>query len=258
MNDDLIESVLSIAREGAPEEVCGLLVQIDGDVVPLSAKNLSHEPKRSFYMDPTAWLSAREAGGEVIGVFHSHPDRSPKPSMPDRQQCEATGLPWLIVSPHTGRHEWLEPEGFKAPLVRRPFAWGVFDCSTLLRDYYEYTLGLTIWIPEGYAWRFWKERPAPRVFESAIERNDVVAIPKEEIRLHDMIFMRLASYHVINHCGMYLGNGELLHHMVDCLSGAGVYDERLRRATVMVCRCASMMQDGDLFYTSEGTHVHRP
>ena len=72
----------------------------------------------------------------MIRIVHSHVYEAPTPSMADRVGCEASGIPWLIVNHPTG--EWLEfvPSGYVAPLLDRPYCWGVFDCGTLARDYY--------------------------------------------------------------------------------------------------------------------------
>ena len=82
------------AEQGYPLEVCGLLLgRIDDagwhvtDVRPVA--NL-HQERASdrFVLDPDAYRDierqAREAGIEIIGVYHSHPDCPARPSPTDQ------------------------------------------------------------------------------------------------------------------------------------------------------------------------------
>jgi proteasome lid subunit RPN8/RPN11 len=82
------------AREGHPFEACGLLIgraDDDGAEVRevMRAENLATDrPRDRYRVDPAdqlrAELRARELGLEVVGVWHSHPDRGATPSETDR------------------------------------------------------------------------------------------------------------------------------------------------------------------------------
>jgi len=79
---------------GYPDETCGLLVGRThlGRTETLRAtraKNLNQARARDRYdLDPAdflaADLAAREAGLEIVGVWHSHPDHPAEPSETDR------------------------------------------------------------------------------------------------------------------------------------------------------------------------------
>lgn len=72
-----------------PEECCGALLGIAGVVRSVwPATNVYDGPKSKRYtIDPEELLkahkSAREAGCEVIGYYHSHPDQAATPSKTD-------------------------------------------------------------------------------------------------------------------------------------------------------------------------------
>jgi len=95
-----------------PEEGCGVLLGRERDgtrevvrVVPLD--NLREDSRSNRYLiAPEQFLavdrSARDAGLEVLGFFHSHPDHPPEPSGFDREHA----WPWysyLIVAVEHGR-----------------------------------------------------------------------------------------------------------------------------------------------------------
>jgi len=87
-----------------PHEACGLLLgrrhgETSEAVLALEARNLdttrAHE---RFELDPADHLAgeerARTLGLEVIGIWHSHPDRPAQPSALDRAQAWAA---WSYV-----------------------------------------------------------------------------------------------------------------------------------------------------------------
>jgi proteasome lid subunit RPN8/RPN11 len=92
--DDVIAAMKAHAERAYPEECCGLLIGVLTQTarrilhaVPLA--NAAPESRQSRYaIDPRAWLAAEKeaaaAGGEIFGVFHSHPDHPARPSETDR------------------------------------------------------------------------------------------------------------------------------------------------------------------------------
>jgi proteasome lid subunit RPN8/RPN11 len=102
----------ALAAAGHPNEVCGLLAgravgrrHVIEAVHP--ARNLNVERARDRYeLDPLDQLAAereaRDAGREVLGVWHSHPDHPAVPSETDRAAAWS-GWSYLIVSVVEGR-----------------------------------------------------------------------------------------------------------------------------------------------------------
>lgn len=105
-------AVLAAAAEHAerayPEECCGILIgrsRPDGagaEVVrALAAGNEREDERRRRYLiGPETVLradrSARDEGLEIVGYYHSHPDRPAAPSAFDREHAWA-GASYLIV-----------------------------------------------------------------------------------------------------------------------------------------------------------------
>lgn len=98
------------ARAAYPREACGLLLgRRRGTLARVAratvARNLAGKPDR-FEVHPedhlAAELAARAAGLELVGVWHSHPDRAPRPSRRDAAAALA-GWSYAIVSVEDGR-----------------------------------------------------------------------------------------------------------------------------------------------------------
>lgn len=95
------------ARAGYPRETCGLLVgrqsgaEVDVRAV-VAARNLNTERAEDrFELDPQAFLeadqAARDAGLELVGIWHSHPDHPALPSATDHASAWE-GWSYLILS----------------------------------------------------------------------------------------------------------------------------------------------------------------
>ncbi len=123
------------ALDSYPEECCGILV---GAVVERGARvseaiavpNVSREAGRRYRIDDRVLLAAhkeaRSRGLEVVGYYHSHPDRPAVPSALDRERAHA-GVSYLIVSVREGRVEGLASwrlreggEGFREEPIESP------------------------------------------------------------------------------------------------------------------------------------------
>ncbi|MDE0414682.1 MAG: M67 family metallopeptidase [Gammaproteobacteria bacterium] len=120
------EELAAIAVDGYPYETCGVLVGAcadDGVRVEkvFQARNLNTERARDRYvLDPddlmSADLAAREAGLEIVGFWHTHPDHPARPSETDREAAW-DGYSYIILSVSGSRVEdlrsWrLNGEGF--------------------------------------------------------------------------------------------------------------------------------------------------
>ena len=115
------DQLVSCARDGAPDEVCGVLLGTGRESEPIHVTdsrpvaNVADEPRTRYELDPgeTAQVfasvererestddTARESQDttEVVGFYHSHPRGPPGPSATDRAQAQWSGYVYLIVS----------------------------------------------------------------------------------------------------------------------------------------------------------------
>lgn len=219
MLNEIRSDFLDHAHAEQPNECCGLVVQ-NGDILTYHpCRNSDTFPQQQFTIHPEDWASAEDCGA-VVAVCHSHVNQSAQPSAADRVGCERSGLPWLIVSVPSGDVVRLEPNGFKPALIGREFVWGVFDCFTLVRDYYRETLAIELPPTEPYDWNFWKKGLD---LYARFEQFDFVEItPDSEPQTHDVFLIQINA-DVANHAAIYLGNGEMLHHLEKQLSRRDMY-----------------------------------
>jgi proteasome lid subunit RPN8/RPN11 len=115
------ETLVSRAADGAPAEVCGVLLGTgrESDTVHVtdsrSVPNVADDPRTRYELDPAetaqvfATVEDDTAGDrdrpddaddatEVVGFYHSHPRGPAGPSATDREQAQWPGYVYLVVS----------------------------------------------------------------------------------------------------------------------------------------------------------------
>lgn len=102
------DELFAHAREGAPEEVCGVLGgsrNPDGETVVTTSRrvpNVADTPGTRYELDPADQMQAMDAieeqGEEVVGFYHSHPRGPEGPSETDARLATWPGYCYCIVS----------------------------------------------------------------------------------------------------------------------------------------------------------------
>jgi len=123
------------ALAGYPEEACGLLIgrrtRAGIEVCQVAeARNVSADRRTRYEIDPVAYIDADDracaAGLDIVGIWHSHPDGSARPSERDRAEAWE-GWSYVIVCVHGERVEGLASwrlgcDGFvEEPVSAEPF-----------------------------------------------------------------------------------------------------------------------------------------
>jgi len=189
-----------------PHEACGVIK--DGAYVRTA--NVDADPEQGFRI-----ASCRLNDLQPIeAIVHSHPDGPDCPTAADMRGQIATAVPWVIVS--TDGKGCLPPFAFGdpvpvPPLVERGFRHGVTDCYALIRD--GFRLERDIVLPEfPRDWEWWlaggdlyRDGFAQAGFRSLGEA--------ESPEPWDVFLAQTPRSPVPNHGGIYLGNGEILHHL---------------------------------------------
>jgi proteasome lid subunit RPN8/RPN11 len=120
---EALAALVEHAERGYPHEVCGLLLGEDlpdsysnnggvlsrliRAVVPVDNSFEAGERYHRFLIGPADILraerQARQAGLDVLGVYHSHPNAPARPSEYDREHAAWTTWTYLIVPVRDGR-----------------------------------------------------------------------------------------------------------------------------------------------------------
>ena len=221
------EAALVHAKNQDPKESCGLLLNIKGKEKYFPCRNLSMTAFQCFIIDPEDYIKADNTG-DIIAVVHSPPVTPPVPSQSDKVACEQSGLVWHIVNPKTESWGYLEPTGYKAPILGREWAWGVTDCYTLVRDWYKEKLDINLidWHRPTTLEDFNKDP----MFEKCAEETGFRELrPDEKLINGDLLFMSIFSNN-LNHVAIFI-DGDVLHHLADRLSCIEPYSEWLLKCT---------------------------
>lgn len=200
MRKHILAAVQAHAAESYPREACGLLLAIGRRQVYVPCENTAREPAEEFRITPEAYADA-EAQGEVIGIVHSHPDATSRPSSRDLAMCEATGVPWHILSWPENDLRTLVPTGH-TPLLGRPFVHGAWDCWQVCADWYAREWGLAF-PAYGREDGWWERAEGPSLYEEAYAAAGFE--PVSQLQHGDLVVMAVGRTAHPNHAGIYLG-----------------------------------------------------
>lgn len=211
------DKIIAHATEQAPKECCGLLVISNGKQKYIPCKNLGVGTD-NFVLDPIDYDKA-DTAGEIVAVIHSHPNMSAKPSQADLVACEASGLPWFILGYPSMVWEYLEPNGYVAPLVGRQWTHGILDCYSIIKDWYMQEQ--CIELPDFERFDEWWLK-GQNLYLDNILKVGFKPINQDQLQKGDVILMAIGSS-VPNHGALYLGDGIILHHIQNRLSTREVF-----------------------------------
>ena len=104
LTENQFDSIISHAREAAPEECCGLIGgSIDGRAQTIyPSKNVATDPLVTYEAAAEDLFAAqramREAGEQLLAIYHSHPRAiDPEPSPTDVRLAYYPSAVYLIV-----------------------------------------------------------------------------------------------------------------------------------------------------------------
>ena len=205
----VINDAVAHAKETFPLECCGAV--IGGEYVRF--KNTSSDQENEFVIDD-AGFDAAYAAGAVEAVIHSHNDCE-HASYADMEQQQAVDVPYGIINMRGGAplHVVFFGDGVPVePLIGRPWFFGVWDCWTLVRDYFSNEVGRSGPNPPK-EYGFWERGES--VFEEYIESAPFRRINLSSAKPGDLLFYRLSpKTKYYDHCGVMQDKGLVLHHFL--------------------------------------------
>jgi proteasome lid subunit RPN8/RPN11 len=219
------------ARAEFPREACGLVVVRRGRRAYVPCQNAAKAPEDHFIITPEAFAAA-EALGEVVGIFHSHPNATAHPSTADLQACNASGVAWHILALPSGTWTTTRPKTPSMPLYGREFSHGSCDCYGFVRDWYAQELGIELdeFSREDEWWRKGKN-----LYVDNFASQGLVVVTDGTLQRGDILLMQVLA-DVPNHAAIYLGDDVIGHHLYGRLSGRDVYGGYYKKHTTHVLR----------------------
>lgn len=189
------------------KECCGFLLS-DGEIYP--CENQSKSPSQEFIIE-TALYAALEKEKGIAAIFHSHTNGSSKFSAADIDLVNRTQKPLVLYTVAHNEFKAVDPSG-KTPLIGRHFVYGVYDCFSLVRDYYAQEKGIKlpnyhrssdkpVWDQKEWDW-----------IDTEYERVGFKKVSSPDIG--DVIAMSIGNNAMgINHLAIYLGDNLFLHQL---------------------------------------------
>lgn len=215
------------AKQESPRECCGVVIDVNGVQSYMPCNNIA-EGEIFFIIDPEDYRKA-SLMGEIIYIAHSHPKASTaKPSKADIASCNRGDVEWVIINGDCTDTQYIKPELVTSSYVGREYIHGVFDCATLLSDYYKDSFGVTLDYPI-YTKQDWWEEGGSRFIEQ-LQKNGFRQIEESEMKSGDVIAMQIRAK-VPNHGAIYLDGNIILHHCFNRPSGKDVYGGFWRKHT---------------------------
>jgi len=224
--DDLLAVMKTCAEKSYPNEACGLVVRVGKKSRAIECINVSATPATHFLISPQSYAQVADVG-EVVGVWHTHVNGPATASPADMVGCENSEVPWYIVAIHKtdsafGFSEMVivEPSGFELPYLERPYAFGVLDCWSLVRDYYRREFDIALGDYPRIE-RFWAN--GHNFFGECWPQEGLVRVDGQEPQVGDLFFIQTDGTGNPNHVAIYIGDELILHHCHGRLSRRDVY-----------------------------------
>lgn len=226
---EVVEAAKAHACESYPRESCGYVTE--HGYVP--AENVHETPETNFRIDPEFTKEVYQRG-KVLAIVHSHPNGPNYPSFMDQQVQIEMGVTWGIIPVFANDADgtrlagdviWWGDDLPIPPLQGRRFIWGVFHCWSFYRHWFK--LEHDIWLP-NFACPIDFIDEGVNIFLDNCERAGLRNLGKVDmcdLQIGDMLVGHVKGEHP-NHCGVYVGGDDLLHHLD---TGVSRKDQLVRR-----------------------------
>ena len=229
IDDPVVAELYEHIGSSYPNECCGFIRNTTYGPAVIPVKNEHSMPRVGFKISPLDYMAY---GGDAICMYHSHPHGEARASEGDIEVYEVTNLPQLVINWPYGQMSMYGVAS--APLLGRPFVYGIFDCYALVRTYYmeQYGVELTDYVRPRFGW--WElgaEDPFNHYYGHAGFRR-----VEKDVQPGDLVLLRLAGSVKANHVGVITDNSKMLHHRLNSFSCEVSYDGYYRDNTTAVLR----------------------
>lgn len=205
-----------------PREACGFILN-NNEFITL--ENIHPEPLSNFLTCPFEYLKYKD---QIKYIFHSHTREDSNkplesyltPSKSDMQNQMLFNVPWVLLACDVNRSTHCEIFGWQIirdDFIGKTFVHGIRDCYSLVRNYFYKTKGCLLKeIPRENFWWESDENLYMKSFKS-VGFSEVFR-ENNKFEVNDLLLFKIGRTKSINHAGVYIGNGWMLHHLYHGLS----------------------------------------
>jgi proteasome lid subunit RPN8/RPN11 len=224
-----IAAIRTAAEAAFPIEACGFVL-LTGEVVTCT---------NTATLPDTFTISATETAqylDDALCSWHSH-IQFPRLSEADIRASKALNLPYAVWDCSSSLLFWLDPSQ-DAGLLSRPWAYGVHDCYSAVRDWY--------WQQHAYAMNDyprqyegeWNDRGFTHFEDNFAAEGFIKLPPTAVLQRGDVLLMRIRNDVCCNHVAVLEdpAANQLYQHLVGRLSGLSTYSPYFREQTYAVLR----------------------
>jgi len=234
MENEWQEQAKKHAIKNKNEEVCGLIVSKDNNLLYIGARNISENKKNNFAVDPNSYMYAASIG-KIIACFHSH-IKNTSFSWTDINNSFKLNLPYYLYNPKQNIINYFSPSEYKnyKKYLYLKFDYGKNDCFSLIRNFYKNELNIemsdpaedraTKYVPPENCLVWSREKYKEWANENCLADMDINDI--SELKKYDILVFDGFNKGEPSHGMIYIGNGLVLHHPFNDISKI----ESLRKA----------------------------
>jgi hypothetical protein len=173
--------------------------------------NLLETQNKIYLAQHEGKLVIQETGDIPVAVILKKPDENIlELTIEERTELNNSKLLFVTVGSSKNISEVFIPNEYfeDAKYEGRPFLHGLFDCYTLIRDYYKKEFNIFLPTNIQRNWEWWSQGENLYVENAKYFSFEEVS----DIKKHDVLIMKIGSP-VPNHGAIYLGNNKILHHI---------------------------------------------
>lgn len=225
-------SLIKICEE-SNIEVCGFLYINFNTMNFYNCKNISINPQNTFEISQDDYLKV-ENMGTIVGIFHSHVDEDSDFSESDKHLAEEMNLPIFCYSKLDKKIQEYRPNDYRTNLYQREFVRGIYDCYSLVRDYYwnnfQYLLD------DFDRSNNFENENSPIILENFEKQGFYIPENQIDIKEHDILLYKSIKCAYPHHFEIFIGNSRTLQHLKNRLSGKDIISEGLFKKLYKVVR----------------------
>lgn len=172
--------------------------------------NLEKENKLFLSQKEGKLILANSTNKAVVLLLKKSNAEVNKLTFEERELLNFIKIPIVTLGTSKNISEIFIPNRYfeNADYENRPFLHGLFDCYTLIRDYYK--RNFDVYLPTNIQrnWEWWAQGENLYVDNAKDYSFEEVS----DIQKHDVLIMKIGSS-MPNHGAIYLGEGKILHHL---------------------------------------------